>query len=126
MPRALSIEDDRGIGEALAAALAAAGSATGWLATQAGAEAALACGRFDGLVPDRALPDGDAVEPLRHGHRAGPHGTMRAKGHAGGHAGAGATMPPGLAHASACHTGPSHTGAPPPAPPATARPERRA
>lgn len=64
--RVLHVEDDRALAEAVAAHL---GRARGWhvehLATFAEAEARLTGDRFDAVILDRELPDGNGLDLLR-------------------------------------------------------------
>lgn len=68
--RILVIEDDRGIAEGLALLLRHAGYATDVCATLACAGAALAAERFDLVLLDLGLPDGDGLDWLQRFRRA--------------------------------------------------------
>ena len=63
--RFLLVEDDRMIGDSLRAALRMEGHAVDWVRDAAAAEATLASERFDLVLLDLGLPQGDGLEVLR-------------------------------------------------------------
>jgi DNA-binding response OmpR family regulator len=63
--RLLLVEDDRMIGDSLRAALRLEGHAVDWVRDAAAAQATLASERFDLVLLDLGLPQGDGLEVLR-------------------------------------------------------------
>jgi DNA-binding response OmpR family regulator len=63
--RFLLVEDDRMIGDSLRAALRMDGHAVDWVRDAAAAQATLASERFDLVLLDLGLPQGDGLEVLR-------------------------------------------------------------
>ncbi|MCW5664582.1 MAG: response regulator transcription factor [Piscinibacter sp.] len=63
--RLLLVEDDRMIGDSLRAALRLEGHAVDWVRDARAAQATLASERFDLVLLDLGLPEGDGLEVLR-------------------------------------------------------------
>ena len=72
--RLLLVEDDRMIGDSLRAALRLEGHAVDWVRDARAAQATLASERFDLVLLDLGLPEGDGLDVLR-GLRARPDDT---------------------------------------------------